>query len=89
MDTSMIRAKLEKLKEEQEKRAQQVGQWQEQIDKLSGAIRQTKEAHDFTRGQIVALEEVLEDQAADVEAKVDNTTDIVANEFVKENVKTS
>ena len=87
MDTAMIRAKLEKLKEEQEKRTTQVGQWQEQIDKLSQAIRQTKEAHDFTRGQIVALEEVLENNAADVDAKTDGSTDIVANEFVKENVK--
>ena len=60
MDLAKVRERLGTLKEEQSQREQQVAQWQEQIDKLTNAIRQTKEAHDFTRGQIAALEGVLE-----------------------------
>lgn len=66
MDLTKVREKLGKLTEEQAAREQQVAQWQEQIDKLTMAIRQTKEAHDYSRGQIAALQELLTDDGETV-----------------------
>jgi chromosome segregation ATPase len=66
MNFIKIKEKLGKLTEEQAAREQQVAQWQEQIDKLGMAIRQTKEAHDYTRGQIAALRDLLSDDSEDI-----------------------
>jgi len=70
MTASIIREKLGKLIEEQKQREAQVTSWQEQQEKISLAIRQTKEAHDFTRGQISALEELLAEDEKKVSKKV-------------------
>lgn len=62
MNTDTLKEKLDKFIDEQRGREQQVAQWQEQIDKLTGAIRQTKEVHDYVRGQISIIEELLKEE---------------------------
>ena len=76
MDQKQIQDRLLKLEEEQQQRQKQVQEWQDQINRLNGAIAQTKEAHDFVRGQIAALQDVLNLEAPEVkvvapEAKVE------------------
>lgn len=53
------------LIEQNEKRNSQVQQWQQQINDVQRAIAATKEAHDYTRGQIDVLNEILDKDEAD------------------------
>ncbi|HNW88097.1 MAG TPA: hypothetical protein PKN48_00410 [Bacteroidales bacterium] len=59
MNIDKIKETLLSLEEEQKGREAQVQQWKEQIERLTEAIKQTKEVHDFTRGKLAALREVI------------------------------
>lgn len=59
MNTTELKEKLLALENEQKEREQTVHQWQSQIDQLTAAIKQTKEIHDFTRGRITELRDII------------------------------
>ena len=65
---SKIKEKLEVLVNQNNERVQKVDEMTGQIKQLEQAITALKEAHDFTRGQIAALQE-LEAEAAVVPSK--------------------
>ena len=58
-DNNDLQVKLATLVDENEKRLAQVQQWNDTITELRGAIAKAKEDHDFTRGKINALEELV------------------------------
>jgi len=51
--------KLNSLKEDNTKREAQVEEWAKQRALISDNIQKAKEDHDFVRGQIATLEEIL------------------------------
>lgn len=59
---SKTKDKLEKLIQDNQERAKRVEEMVSQIAALREAINTIKEEHDFTRGQIVALEELLNEE---------------------------
>lgn len=59
MNIEKIKTNILALEEEQKARETQVQQWKDQIDRLTEAIKQTKEAHDVTRGKLIALRDVI------------------------------
>lgn len=58
-DNDDLQVKLATLVDENEKRLAQVQKWNDTITELRGAIAKAKEDHDFTRGKITALEELV------------------------------
>jgi uncharacterized coiled-coil DUF342 family protein len=72
-DTKMLEEKIHKLEEENNARVQKVQEYNDNIQKLREqeneirqAIAQEKEVHDFTRGKIESLRELV---GTDEEAK--------------------
>jgi peptidoglycan hydrolase CwlO-like protein len=59
MDTNALKSSLQKLEEDQQLKQQEVVRMQEQIEHLRNAIRQVKENHDYDRGRITQLQEVI------------------------------
>jgi len=56
---NILQDKLTSLIDENEKRLGQVQQWNDTITELRTAIARAKEEHDFTRGKINAIEELI------------------------------
>jgi len=56
---NLLQDKLTSLIDENEKRLGQVQQWNDTITELRTAIARAKEEHDFTRGKINAIEELI------------------------------
>ena len=62
VEKSDLELRKAKLQRENENRVAQVQQWNQQIAELQRAIQVTKEQHDYTRGQIDVLNDLLGDE---------------------------
>ena len=62
MNNKELEKKLDKLRNESDSLIAQVQKWNEDIQELRNAIAKAKEDHDFTRGKIQALEELLKSE---------------------------
>ena len=71
---SNVDDKLNKLTEENNARVKKVEELSQQIEACKQAIAQLKEEHDFTRGQIVLMNEIKsEENTSSTKAKTKDT----------------
>ncbi len=69
-----LQSKVDELNTAQEERVKTIQQIQERMSEMREAMGQIKEAHDYTRGQIAALADLLpEDTTKSAPAKDEKT----------------